>query len=298
MKETIETRELIVLDGLDVTIRGTYHKTYDDNLAAQSNPVAQPRIGVLFLNSISPTRAAHGDVAVYWADSFAECGYPSFRLDLPGFGDSEGDLPEDLAGFINQGGYASIVSAKVRELVARFNLSGVVIVGQCASGVSALYTAAASPKCKGLVLMDPYFYLPQAKRPVIRREWGTWFLHSRRQFSSIVYDRLKRIGCFLRGGDLPKNANYLLLSSWKKLTPKGLPVLILKGPDCRTLNMKPRAGEFDYLEYLLKVAGRGSKVVVKVTNSANKAFVNHQGRVAVRQHTEQWLNAYFPLVKP
>src|SRR5271170_7820384 len=142
MKETIETRELVVLDGLDVIIRGTYHKTYYDGFGAQSNLIERNRIGVLFLNSISPTRAAHGDSAVYWADSFAERGYPSFRLDLPGFGDSEGDPPTELLGFINQRGHASIASVKIRELVTRFNLSGVVIVGQCADGVLALYTAA------------------------------------------------------------------------------------------------------------------------------------------------------------
>jgi pimeloyl-ACP methyl ester carboxylesterase len=299
MKEAIEARELFVLDGFDILIRGTYHKTYDDNSGPQPNPTVGDRIGMVFLNSTSPTRAANGDAAVYLAESFAECGYPSFRLDLPGFGDSEGDPPGDLVGFINRGGYASIASAKVRELVARFNLSGVVIVGHCAGAVSALYTAAISRECRGLVLIGPYFHLTQAIRPAkIRRQLRLWALQSRLGgLFSNVFEFLNEIPLFPSGRGLPKNANYPLLRCWKRLSSTGLPILILKGPDRKTSSMKPRAGEFDYLKYLLRVAGRGSQVVVKVTDGASNAFANRQGRAAVGQHTEQWLNACFPLIE-
>lgn len=299
MKETIETRELIVLDGFDALIWGTYHKTYGDNSGAQSNLIARDRIGVVFLNSTSPTRAANGDAAVYLADSVAECGHPSFRLDLPGFGDSEGDPPGDLVGFISRGGYTSIACAKVRELVARFNLSGVILVGHCAGAVSALYSAAASRECMGLVLIGPYFHLAQAIRPTkIRRNLKLWALQSRvGGLFSNIFEFLNEIRLFRRGRELPKNANYPLLRCWKKLAPTGMPILILKGPDRKTPSMKLRDGDFDYLKYLLRVAGRGSQVVVKVTDGANNAFANRQGRAAVWQHTEQWLNACFPLTK-
>ena len=297
MKEAIEERELIVLDGLGGLIRGTYHKASDENGGEEASPIAQDRVGVLFLNSTSPTRAANGDAAVYLADSFAKCGYPSFRIDLPGFGDSEGDPTEDLIGFINRGGYASIASAKVSELVARFNLSGVVIVGHCAGSVSALFTAAASRECRGVVLIGPYFYLPQAIGPAKTRkqpELSDLQRHFRR-FSSKISGLVKEIRLSLRGSGLPENANYPLLRSWKKVASKGLPILILKGPDRKATGMKPRAGEFDYLKYVLRIAGRRSQVTVKVTDGANNAFANRQGRAAVRQHTEQWLNACFPI---
>src|SRR6202034_2178754 len=58
-------------------------------------------IGVLFLNPLSTPRALIGDTAVYWASSFAAQGYPSLRIDLPGLGDSYGELPKDLLTFIN-----------------------------------------------------------------------------------------------------------------------------------------------------------------------------------------------------
>jgi pimeloyl-ACP methyl ester carboxylesterase len=297
MKETIEKRELIVLDGLGVIIRGTYHKTYDDTSGAQSNLIERNRIGVLFLNSLSPTRAAHGDSAVYWADSFAERGYPSFRLDLPGFGDSEGDPPTGLLGFTHQGGYASIASVKIRELVTRFNLSGVVIVEQCAGGVSTLYTAASCPECKGLVLMDPYFPLPEEIRPAIRRHWSEGALQSCRRLSSNIYDPAKKLRLYLRGTEPSENAKLPIPRGWKEVASTGLPVLILTASSGEAHGIIPRVGEFDYFEYVLGLAGRRSQVVVTVLDCAGHSFASRRGRATVRQRTEQWLNACFPLIK-
>jgi pimeloyl-ACP methyl ester carboxylesterase len=297
MKETIETRELIVLDGLGVIIRGTYHKTYDDSSDAQSNLIERNRIGVLFLNSVSPTRAAHGDSAVYWADSFAERGYPSFRLDLPGFGDSEGDPPKGLPGFTHQGGLASIASVKIRELVTRFNLSGVVIVEQCAGGVSTLYTAASCPECKGLVLMDPHFPLPEEIRPVIRQHWGEGALQSCRRLSNNIYDPAKKLRLYLRGTVPSENAKLSLSRRWKEVASTALPILILTASSWEAQGIKPRIGEFDYFEYVLGLAGRRSRVVVTVLDCAGHSFASRRGRATVRQRTEQWLNACFPLIK-
>ncbi len=299
MTETIQERELFVLDGSDVLIRGTYHKTHDDDSAVRPNVIEGDRIGVVFLNSTSPTRAANGDAAVHLAESFAESGYPAFRLDLPGFGDSEGDHAEDLVGFISRGGYASIASSKVRELVARFNLSGVVILGHCAGSVSALYTAASSKECKGLVLIGPFFHLTQPIGPTkVRRKLKLWALHSRLgRFVSSIFESLNEIRLPLRATGLPKNANRPLVRCLKKVAPAGLPILILTGPDRRTSGMKPKDREFDYLKYLLRGAGHGNQVVVKVTEGANHAFANRKGRAAVRQHTQQWLNAFFPRIK-
>jgi pimeloyl-ACP methyl ester carboxylesterase len=299
MNEAIETRELFVLDGSDVLIRGTYHKAYVDNSGAQPNWTAGDRLGVVFVNSTSPTRAANGDAAVYLAESLAKCGYPCFRLDLPGFGDSEGDHPADLLGVICRGGYASIASAKVEELVARYNLSGVVIAGHCAGSVSALFTAATSRGCRGLVLIGPFFHLTQ---PIglskIRKSLKLWALQSRLgECFSNVYEFLSEIPLVPRGRGLPRNANLPLLRCWKKLAPTGMPILFLKGPDRKNSITKSKgAGEFDYLSYLLRVAGRRNEVVVKVTDGASNAFANRQGRAAVRQHTERWLSTHFPLI--
>jgi len=268
MKNATETRELIELGGTGGAVCGTYHKTCTHGLDAQPSLIERNRVGMLFLNSLSPTRAANGDLAVYLADSFAGLGYPSFRIDLPGFGDSEQDPPPELHRFINLGGYAAIASAKVQELVARFSLPGVVIVGHCAGTVSAIYTAASAKECKGLVLMDPYFDLP-----------------------------VKEIPTAPGVNELPENANTALLHCWEKVASAGLPILIVKKPERITPGMNARAGQFDYFDYVLGLAGRKSRVVVETADGSNQNFGNFVGREAVRRHAQGWLSAHFPLTR-
>lgn len=297
MEESIEARELIVLGGLGVRIRGTYHKTYNDIRGLQSQVGRRDRVGLLFLNGLAATRASTGDSAVHWADLFAKRGYPSFRIDLPGYGDSDGESSNDLLEFINRGGYASPASAAIREIVARFNLSGVVIVGHCSGSVSAVYTAAASRECKGLVLLDPYFHLPQTAQPEVRRRLHFWAMQSRfGGFLSRIFDVLKEISLFLHGS-VPNNTNFPLVRCWKALTSTRLPILILKVPARKGLGAKPRVGEFDFLKYILGLASRKSQITVHLAEGANHSFANNLGRLAVLQHIESWLSTFFPLIE-
>jgi pimeloyl-ACP methyl ester carboxylesterase len=296
MNQAIEGRELITLDGRGVLFRGTFHRPRGTDSSAEPCAGTRNRTGVVFLNSLSLPRAATGDSAVYWAESFADCGYPSFRFDLPGLGDTAGDIPLELLNFINAGGYASITAAKVEELVKRFELSGVVLVGHCAGTVSAIYAAAAGAgKCKGLVLLDPYFHVPQAVRPKLRQGLSNWALQSKMGgVLSRIYDRVRDVLLLLRRNAPPRNANFGLLNRWKEVASAGLPILFIKAPARKSAGIKPRVGEFDYLKYVLGLAGRNSKVVVELIEGTDHSFANRQGRAAVRQHTESWLASYFP----
>jgi pimeloyl-ACP methyl ester carboxylesterase len=288
MKQSIESRELFVLDGQDVIVRGTYHKTYNCRFGDQSNQYGQDRVGILILNSMSPTRAAHGDSAVYWADSFAKRGYPTFRIDLPGFGDSAGDPQPQLVDFINQGGYAPSVAAKIRELLIRFGLSGIVLAGQCAGSVSALYSAAAAcADCKGLILMDPYFFLPRIAKADNAQE--------RNIPSNNTNGRLNHLDV-PRGTPPPENANLPLLHRWREVTSRGMPVLVLRPPSRKSDVTKLIAGDFDYFKYLLELAHPGSRVDIKMMDGADPSFAGRLGRVMVRQHIEQWMNYCFPVI--
>jgi pimeloyl-ACP methyl ester carboxylesterase len=292
MNAAVESRELITLDGLGVPLRGTYHKPQDALGIPDRN-----RIGVVFLNSLFLPRTAAGDSAVYWAEAFAALGYPSFRLDLPGLGDTDAPLNTALQDFINAGGYESIASAKVKELVERFGLTGVVIIGHCAGAISAVYAAAVATECKGLVLMDPYFFLPQRMRQ--SRVWkrlGRWAAgNSFGAALSNIYDWLKDVRLALRGKRPPENANACLLRRWEEVASRGLPILLLKAPGRKTPGMKPRVGEFDYLEYIQRLAYGKTEVVIQLIEGTDHSFANRVGRAAVRQHIENWLTTYFPI---
>ncbi|WP_263354824.1 alpha/beta hydrolase [Acidicapsa acidisoli] len=288
----IESRELFTLDGQDVRLQGTYHRPRSGAAGAR----CQNPIGVLFLNSLFLPRTATGDSAVYWAESFAACGYPAFRMDLPGLGDSDAPLNTALLDFINAGGYGSIASAKIKELVERFGLSGIVIVGHCAGAVTALFAAAASKECKGVILLDPYFYLPQQmKKSKAWKRLVRWAATSAVGGSlSKMYDWLKNIRLALGGSRPPGNANFALLQRWSEVANKGLPTLLFKAPGRKSPGTKPRVGEFDYIKHIQAIAARKSQVTVQVIDNTDHSFANRAGRTAVREQVERWLRDCFP----
>jgi pimeloyl-ACP methyl ester carboxylesterase len=292
----IESRELFTLDGQNVRLQGTYHRPRNGATSSATDARSQNPIGVLFLNSLFLPRTATGDSAVYWAESFAACGYPAFRMDLPGLGDSDAPLNTALLDFINAGGYGSIASAKIKELVERFGLSGIVIVGHCAGAVTALFAAAASKECKGVILLDPYFYLPQQmKKSKAWKRLVRWAATSAVGGAlSKLYDWLKNIRLALGGSRPPGNANFALLRRWSEVANKGLPTLIFKAPGRKTPGTKPRVGEFDYIKHIQAIAARKCQVTVQVIEATDHSFANRAGRTAVREHVERWLRDCFP----
>lgn len=300
MNKAIEYRELIVLSGHGSTVHGTYHKVRNGTSTAKLN-FAQPKpVGILFLNSLFLPRTATGDSAVFWAECFAQCGYPTFRIDLPGLGDSDAPFNTSLLDYINAGGYEEIASKKIEELVNQFDLAGIVVVGHCAGAVSAIFAGAASKDCKGLILMDPYFFLPQQmKKSKAWKRLVRWGAESRiGGLLSSLYDRLKKARLLLRGSQPPGNANFPLLQRWKEAAgTRGLPVLYFKAPGRKAAGTKPRTGEFDYLQHLLTLAGRRAKVTVQLVEDTDHSFANSAGREAVRQSTELWLGTHFPCAR-
>jgi alpha-beta hydrolase superfamily lysophospholipase len=298
MTADIGSRELFTLDGLGLLLKGTYHRP-QYLLNSAPDLANQNRIGILFLNSLFLPRTATGDSAVYWAEAFASRGYPAFRMDLPGLGDSDAPLNTALLDFINAGGYGAIASAKVKELVDRFGLAGVVIVGHCAGAVTALYAAAACEECKGVVLLDPYFYLPQQmKKSKAWKRLVRWAASSILGGAlSTTYDWLKDVHLSLRGNRPPSNANFALLRRWSEVAAKGVPVILFKAPGRKSPGTKPRVGEFDYIQHILMLAGRKNEVVVRLIENTDHSFANRAGRSSIQDHMQNWLNTHFPLAQ-
>ena len=295
MKQRAQSRELIELEGQNTTVRGTWHKTRDESSGTDSSFAGRGRLGVVVLNSMSPTRAAYGDSAVHLADGLAECGYPVFRLDLPGFGDSEGDPPQDLLGFVNCGGFAAIVSAKISELAVRFQLKDVIVLGHCGGAVSAIFAASGCKECRGLILMAPYFHLPQIVRSKARQQLSLWALRSQvgGRFSN-AFDKLKALRLKWRRAKVPQNANRPLLRAWKEVASTGLSILVAVAPDRKAAGVKPRLGEFDYIAHILGLAGEKGRVTVRSADGADHSFSNRLGRTAIQEIIGNWLSQNFP----
>ena len=299
MREAIEKRALIVLDGLGVRLQCTYHLPADRRVDSAPSANRLDRVGVLFVNSLSLPRAASGDSAVHWADAIADRGYPAFRIDLPGLGDSGGEASTDLLDTINAGGLATVTAAAAKKLADRFGLTGMVLFGHCAGSVSVLYAAATGPECKGLVLLDPYFHLPQAKRPKVREQLSDWARRSRiGKFLSSSFDQARNLRLTLRGNAPPANANVQLLACWKQVATAGLPILLLRAPGIKAQGAKPRVGEFDYIDHVTKLAGRKNRVAVEFVEGADHSFANRLGREAVQRHIADWMASHFPLPHP
>jgi pimeloyl-ACP methyl ester carboxylesterase len=292
--DKVGSRELFTLGGDGLLLRGTYHKI--TGKAANSGS----SVGVVFLSALASPRSLTADSAVFWANAFADCGYPSFRIDLPGIGDSYGETPNDLLGFVNDGGFASITAVKVKELVQTFGLSGAVMFGHCAGATNAIYAASESKECKGLVLMDPYFNLPKSLTSKISPELVHWARRS--SLGAVIratYDRLREFPGALRADELPGDANVGFITRWKKVVSSGIPILILKSPQAAALgSQKLRSGGFDYLGYITSFAVSSEQFTIRTLDETDHSFANRLGRLAVQHHTEVWLGDCFPVPIP
>jgi pimeloyl-ACP methyl ester carboxylesterase len=295
ISDKVEMRELITLSGGGILLRGTHHIAA--GRATDDEGDLEKRVGVLFLNPLSSPRSLIGDSAVYFASSFAARGYPAFRIDLPGLGDSYGRLPNDLLTFINEGGFAAITASKIKELVQRFSLSGVVIYGHCAAATSAIYAALECKECKGLIVTDPYFYLTNRLTPKLKPELVDWARRTKLgEVLRAIYARMREAPKKLRSGALPPNANVTLVAGWKKVLSSGLPILVLKAPQPTTLgSSKLRSGSFDYLAHVTSFAVRSDQVTTRTIDETDHSFANQLGRAAVQGFTEAWLREYFPV---
>jgi pimeloyl-ACP methyl ester carboxylesterase len=286
--QKIESRELFTVDCQGGTLSGTYH------IPAQGL-VGSNRTGILLLSGFPMPRSAHGDAAVHWATSFAQLGYPSFRVDLPGVGDSRGNVPAELLQYTSAGGYERVTAELVEQIVARFELAGVVILGQCAGSISAIFAAAITEKCRGLILIDPPFNLPPAVRPTAKRALFHWTTKSRIGGRlSNIYDQYKKLRLQLRKNAPPENANFPLLKRWKQIASAGLPILLLNAPEPKASDKKPRAGKFDYIRHVLDLAGSRSRAEARAVSGANHTFSNPLGKSAIREHVAEWMPKFFP----
>lgn len=144
-------RELMQLEVLGVRLCGTRHRE------SSSAPVRRP--ATLVLNFGDIRRAGPADLSAHLADELADRGYPAFRFDLPGLGDTPGELPEyqeTYWRFVESGGQSRWVCGLIDALKRRFAYEGFVVGGLCGGATTAIYTAEARPAdVVGIFLLEP-----------------------------------------------------------------------------------------------------------------------------------------------
>jgi pimeloyl-ACP methyl ester carboxylesterase len=116
-------------------------------------------------------RSWQGDLAVALADALARKGILTVRMDLPGLGDSEGDLPEDfltLIETIQEGGLAEVACECLDRLKSQLGLRRVVLGGHCGGAITDFFavTSRADSQPIGMFALDTAFQLVYAAQPV------------------------------------------------------------------------------------------------------------------------------------
>jgi pimeloyl-ACP methyl ester carboxylesterase len=228
---------------------GTYHQP--------AVALKERAVGILFLSFGQQPRSWVGDLGSYAADRLCDLGYPIFRFDMPGLGDSPGELPihlEVLWRSIQEGAHKSIAQALIRELRTRFSLRGLIVAGFCGGAVTAVYAADQKNKdVLGLILLEPEIALtPITTAPRPEQEidsaatfWSRWQQLLERVRSPQAWMRLlsgksdlsywrgisryliRRIEERRRGQKLPPETNRPLFEIWQRLHRQKLPRLVL-----------------------------------------------------------------------
>ncbi len=299
-------RQISQFDIGGARLQGTFHP------AANAHPGES--VGLLFTNAGLLPRSARGDLAAKFADTFSGWGYPCFRFDLPGLGDSSGEVPEDVLGYyewVQEGKFADVTLKLAAELCKRHQLSGMVLVGHCGSATTAAFTKLRDQGgvVKGLILLDPSFILYQAVTPGPKapakpqpqpkpagakslkarvQDFRQEFVKTKFGFAlKTIWRRTRKLCLSLRGSVLPKNTNLPVIKAWLEFGRSGLPMLVFHA------DRGDRDIAFDYLHYLHK-ATRGAIKYTSVKNT-NHSFVEGPGPEAVRSGVRAWLSTHFPI---
>ena len=269
-----------------------------------------PSVGILLLNPGSATRSGNSDLSVRIGDRLALRGFPVFRFDLPGLGDSSGPTPADLDAFWSEvvnGRNDEATVALIERIQLEFGVARVIVGGLCAAAlptVRALGRSSAAPA--GLILLEPNFRLavrnrsdgaqaatgsgPFGKsaarlRPALAA-LGLWGESRIARAARPLRAFLRGVWRRLLGPRLPRDANLPLITSWQESFARGVHSLVV---------VAAGQGTDRYVTRILESSpARASGVVscVRVPGT-NHLFTKGAGRDAVLTAVERWVMESF-----
>ena len=155
-------RECIEITARSLRLRGTAHLPKGGGYSTGEPLKQSAGIGVVFFNSGFLPRAPQGDVTAHQADCIAALGHMAFRFDMPGLGDSEGDLDENALTVVRQiqaGEHAPYALEVASELKHRFSLKGYILAGHCGGAITSIYAGELAPTrdVLGIMVFEPDF---------------------------------------------------------------------------------------------------------------------------------------------
>ena len=246
-----------------------------------------PSVGVLLLNAGPAPRSGNSDLSVRIGDRLALRGFPVFRFDFGGLGDSSGPTPKDLDAYwheVLRGLNDDATAALLERIQREFGVARIVVGGLCAAAlpsVRALDRAGAA--LAGLILLEPSFRLAvprtlEAERPLERILAGL-----RRRLPR--GGRLRSLAHRLRPR-LPRDVNRAIVARWQANSALGLRSLVLLAADQATDRHVTRI-----LESLPDPAASAVSCV-RVPHT-NHLFTVGEGCDAVVGAVERWVTENF-----
>lgn len=254
-------------------------------------------LAFLFFNAGHVPREGHAGTIARVADQLAASGFPAYRFDLPGLGDSPGEIPAGLEEFffsVHDGAFAPAALQIARAVIKRSACSRLVLGGLCGGAATALFVAEEAPELvAGLVALEPEFVRPGGVAPQELRgklsNRASWLrlLTGHSQYS----ERLRfvsRLVLPLAGRWLlPAEANRALVWSYRALVRRGVPCLIMLAEG------KPRELFYDQLNKLLFRGKPGAQVTEIPILNTNHIFTSGGAAERIVQEVGEWAERSF-----
>ncbi len=247
-------REVIECTVDSVRMHGTLHRPETES---SDQP---PRLAVLVLNPGHVARSGAGDLVAIVSDELAQRGYPVYRYDLCGLGDTRGELPRwetEYFRFIQEGGHTDLAIGLLEEVKLRSGAQGIAMSGLCGGAITAMFAAdRTSVGVEGVVMLDTDFSLlskasDDEKNPnsqstgFLTRVWRifrklrnrqAWirFSTGENRFRTVLRPfawLLAPIGKLLMGSRLPSDANHALIDASGRVVKRGTQVLSVTAAD-------------------------------------------------------------------
>jgi pimeloyl-ACP methyl ester carboxylesterase len=310
---------------VEVEVRGLRLKGVMHLPRTVKSPNANPKgqgseVGVLMLHPGFLPRSGVGDAVVALADGLAAKGIMTIRMDLPGLGDSEGDLAEtavDFIGALQEGEFAEQAWDCIRAVQAKLGLERVVVGGYCGGAITGLFMANSHKHelPAGLFALETSFKLVTSAEPTAARareaspaerrrakiqkfktevEWvlganvlGRALLAAYRVPRRLFRPRRASSGAAAGRPQPPAETNFKLMHAVDSLLKTQIPLLFVSAEEANK-----QAG-FDFVDYAL-TDYPGRAVHRKIQNT-DHSLADGEGPARVLEYVAAWIESEFGL---